>query len=225
MHVMCPWLTAIPRSLEISDTAISLVSRSVPPEDGDRLLRLMQPFSIALAVRDACRIFLRRKLERLRRSTPTSWETSPSEAMSVSDNAMNTQQVDLDVLEQITQSAPRKPPSIRPQANIPEDRKGNQSFFISSLQGLLPELGPGSDLHEASVAFKKRLKDSWSKSPHTPRRGSFFTSGPVGLRGAKGFCRVEVVGEYDPAARRWSAVYMRLRDGNVFKQRPLGPGS
>ena len=212
--------------MEISDSGIAVVSRQVPPEDGDRLLRLMQPLAVALAIRDAYSVFLHRKLQRLRNSTPTSQGTYPNEALSVSDNAVAASDVDLDMLEQIAQPAPRKPSSVIPQANVPEDRKESQSFFISSLQGLpLPELGPGSDLHEASVAFKKRLKDTWSKGPHTPRRGTFFTSGPVGIRGPKGFCRVEVIGEYDPTARRWSAVSMRLRDGNVFKQRALGRGS
>lgn len=99
----------------------------------------------------------------------------------------------------------------------------NPSAIISTLQRLpRPQFGPGSDFHEASMTFKNRLKESWKKDPPTPRRGVFYMSGPVGLKGPKGYCRIEVRGEYDPTTRTWTAVSMQVKDLNLNSQRALG---
>ncbi|KEY82499.1 hypothetical protein BA78_8724 [Aspergillus fumigatus] len=82
--------------------------------------------------------------------------------------------------------------------------------------------GPESDLRAAAVAFKWRLNDCWARELRTPRRGTFLIVGPVGVKGPKGFCRIEVRGEYDPLTSRWTHVSMQLKDLNVFKQRALG---
>ena len=185
----------------------------------------MQPFAMALAIRDAYWVFLHRKLQRLRGFSAVKREAFPNESISVPDNERSSSEENSTVLEQVAQAGPRKQPSIIPEADMSEERKNSRSFFISSLQGLpLPDLGPGSDLHEASAAFKKRLRGSWHRSIHTPRRGTFFTSGPVGIRGSKGYCRVEVVGEYDPTTKRWLALFMRVKDTypNFLEQRAQG---
>ncbi|BDD57933.1 hypothetical protein MAP00_003252 [Monascus purpureus] len=202
--------------LAISDTGISWVTKPISPEDGDRLLRFMQPFSMALAIQDAYSVFLKRQLHRLRNFAKLNGTRPSNHLTSVPDSERSPPGPNLNELSQIVQSNPRK-------SEPSEKRESSHSLVISSLRRLpLPELGPGSDLHEASVAFKRRLKDSWSKNTPTSRRGTFYVAGPVGIKGPKGFCRVEVRGEYDPDTANWLAVSMQLKDLNLFSQRALG---
>jgi hypothetical protein len=104
----------------------------------------------------------------------------------------------------------------------PNNDHSHPSLVLSLLQRLpFSSFAPGSDLHYAMLAFKRRLKSS-SYQHHTPKRGVFYLSGPVGLKGPRGFCRIEVCGEYDPASGKWTAVWMQVRDFNLYNQKPLG---
>jgi hypothetical protein len=103
------------------------------------------------------------------------------------------------------------------------DRRPRPSTILSTLQWLpLPKFGPGTDLYVASLAFKHRINECQERELRVSRRGTFLVRGPVGLSGSVGFCRIEVEGEYDPAASEWVSISMYLKDIRSFKQKPLG---
>lgn len=210
--------------LAICDKGISWVSRPITPEDGDRLRMLLQPLSMALAIRDAYLVFLNRQLSRLKNfANLDQVRFSDSPHLVPGDRTLSLGPRSVDGLTQISQPDTQKPHPSSLRENIPEDSESNQSLVLSSLRRLpLPEVGPGSDLHEISMTFKRRLKESWSRNARTSRRGIFYVAGPIGIKGPKGFCRIEVRGEYDPAAASWTAVSMQLKDLNVSNQRALG---
>ena len=209
-------------SLEITDDGMAWVTRPIDPEIGDRLQTFMKPVHVALAVKDAYLVLLRRQLARLRGQSPHPLEML-QDRHALSKN------------ERLSTTSPNGQLGLQPSMSEvpPEELPHNQttdphpSSIIQSLQRLpLPDLGPGSDFHLATIAFRLRLDEYRAQTPRTPVRGSFFVSGPVGLKGPKGFCRFEVRGEYDPAKPGWRTVEMKLRDINFRKQRPLGgPGS
>jgi hypothetical protein len=72
------------------------------------------------------------------------------------------------------------------------------------------------------LAFKQRLNESWAHELRARHNGTFSISGPVGLKGSVGFCRIEVEGEYDPKTSKWVSVSMHLKDMASFEHRPLG---
>ena len=131
----------------------------------------------------------------------------------------------LEALDRTTQ-ARGSPTSKIPREGTLQDNTESRlhsSFLIAALQMLpLPKFEPGSDLFAARVAFQLRLRDCLARERHTPPRGVFYFSGPVGLQGPKGFCRVEVKGEYNPASASWSRVTVQLKDLNLFNQKALG---
>ncbi|BCR90844.1 uncharacterized protein ACHE_60730A [Aspergillus chevalieri] len=212
--------------LEINDTGVYLVTKRMSSEDGDKLQRFMRPVSVALAIKDAYMVFFRRQLLRLQDRSSDREHTASTSDLSSSKHAFSRDTGDLDGLNHIAQSESQLPLPDSHQEKLPRDNEyGNlhPSSIISSVQRLpLPKFGPGSDFYLALLAFKWRLTESWARASHTPRRGTFYITGPVGLKGPRGFCRVEVRGEYDPAASSWTAVKIQLKDLNVFKQKPLG---
>ncbi|KAJ5658074.1 uncharacterized protein N7484_001723 [Penicillium longicatenatum] len=204
--------------IEITDNGVAWVTRPIDSELGDKVQTFMKPIHVALAIKDAYLVLLGRQLARFRGDTPHALE-SFSQRRILSNN------------ENFSSTTSHEQPSLRPA--MPEETKGNissngdnelhPSSIISSLQRLpLPDLGPGSDLHLASLAFRLRLNEYQTNTPRTPIRGTFFISGPVGLKGPNGFCRFEVRGEYDPSKSGWRTVEMSLRDVNLRKQKPLG---
>ncbi|KAE8390662.1 hypothetical protein BDV23DRAFT_154598 [Aspergillus alliaceus] len=211
--------------LEFADSGISWVSKPMSLEDGDRLQRCIQPLYVALAVKDAYMILVKKQLSRLN-ITVLEQERAPDTPSLPSRKALSSDLQTLDGLhpvprseEQVTSSASHRE-STPPEKNV---ARLHPSIIISTLQCLpLPKLGPGSDLYAASLAFRMRLNDSWTRDRHRPQRGAFYFIGPVGLKGPKGFCRVEVRGEYDPATATWSLVSMQLKDVSIFNQKALG---
>ncbi|KAJ5903738.1 hypothetical protein N7504_006121 [Penicillium tannophilum] len=200
--------------IEVTDDGVAWVTRPIDPEIGDKVQTFMKPIHVALAIKDAYLVLLRRQLARFRGDTPHALE-SFSERRILSNN------------ENLSHEQPSLQPAVPEETtgNLPpnEDIELHPSSIISSLQRLpLPDLGTGSDLHLASLAFRLRLNEYQAKTPRTPIRGTFFISGPVGLKGPNGFCRFEVRGEYDPSKSGWRTVEMSLRDVNLRKQRPLG---
>ncbi|KAJ5675875.1 hypothetical protein N7462_008772 [Penicillium macrosclerotiorum] len=210
--------------LEFTDDSISWVTKAMEPDVGDRLQTVMKPIHVALAIKDAYLIFLTRQLARLK--DPNS---QPSDALEV----LNGRYI-LSGNERLSPISPNEQPKLPPlisdeapnsisSHDNPDLPDLHPSSIISSLQRLpLPDLGPGSDLHLASMAFKLRLNEYRAQNPRTPQRGTFFISGPVGLKGPDGFCRFEVRGEYDPAKSAWRTVEMKLKDINPRRQRPRG---
>ncbi|KAJ5825528.1 hypothetical protein N7474_002666 [Penicillium riverlandense] len=203
--------------IEYSDDGLSWVSKPLDPEVGDRLQSYMKPVHVALAIKDAYMLVLKRQWARF--TDPEGQALDVVEGLSegrLSPNGEN-----LDAVQQ--RESPGLPMPDGLQENPAPSSISHPSSILSSLQRLpLPNLGPGSDLYLASMAFKLRLSDYRSRTPRTPRRGTFFISGPVGLKGPNGFCRFEVRGEYDPATGQWRTVDLLLKDLNFRRQRALG---
>ncbi|KAE8320860.1 hypothetical protein BDV39DRAFT_187101 [Aspergillus sergii] len=211
--------------LEFTDSGISWVSKPMSLEDGDRLRRCVQPLSVALAIKDAYMILVKRQLSRLN-ITGLEQEQAPGTSSLSSHKALSAELQPLDRLHPVHRSQTQLTPPTSSQGGTLRDKGGvdlHPSLIISTLQRLpLPKFGPGSDLYAASLAFKIRLKDCWARELHRPRRGAFYFIGPVGLKGPRGFCRVEVKGEYDPATASWSLISMQLKDVSIFNQKALG---
>ncbi|KAE8130742.1 hypothetical protein BDV38DRAFT_48725 [Aspergillus pseudotamarii] len=211
--------------LEFTDGGMSWVSKPMSLEDGDRLRRCVQPLSVALAIKDAYMILVKRQLSRLS-ITGLEQEQAPGTSSLPPHKALSSELQPLDKLHPMHQSETHLTPPTGSQEGTLRDKGGadlHPSLIISTLQRLpLPKFGPGSDLYAASLAFKMRLKDGWAQELHRPRRGGFYFIGPVGLKGPRGFCRVEVKGEYDPATASWSLISMQLKDVSIFNQKALG---
>ncbi|KAI9934389.1 hypothetical protein MW887_000003 [Aspergillus wentii] len=212
--------------LEIGDNYISLVSRRMSSEESDRLRRFMCPIFVALAINDAFLVFMKRKLSRFQNSDFYQGTTRGDPVLRQPDKTFPPDLQHVDGLSHVSRPETQLPLSRSSQGDVPQGNEKprlHPSSIISSLQRLpLPKLGPDSDLYVASIAFKWKLNDCWAHEAHTPRRGTFYVAGPVGLKGPKGFCRIEVRGEYDPGTSSWTNVSMHLKDLNVFHQRALG---
>ncbi|RHZ47588.1 hypothetical protein CDV55_100956 [Aspergillus turcosus] len=209
--------------LEIADTEISWAMRPVSSDTGDRIRKCMKPLFVALAARDACLVLMKRQLSRM--------GFQVSDQMPSGTDSLVMTPSGTGLTGPMNGSAGCH--KTGPQLSLVDKSRGrpthqnhtwlNPSSILSSLQWLpLPNLGPESDLRAAALAFKWRLNDCWARELRIPRRGTFFIVGPVGLKGPKGVCRVEIRGEYDPSSSRWTHVSMQLKDLNIFKQRALG---
>ncbi|RJE26504.1 hypothetical protein PHISCL_01117 [Aspergillus sclerotialis] len=206
-------------SLEINGVGTSLVSKPMDYDEGGRLHRIIQPLFVTLAIRDAFLVLLRRQLSRIRNVSVDNWRNAdnPSEIY-----ALPRDMGELGDSDHIFQSSL----SSTSQAHVSQDNESsrlpNSALFSSLHNLLLPGLGPGSDIHAASLAFKQRLRNCWAREPPIPRRGVFYITGSIGLRGSKGACRIHVKGEYDPVASEWSTVLMQLSELVPFEQLPAG---
>ncbi|PYH99560.1 hypothetical protein BO71DRAFT_394288 [Aspergillus ellipticus CBS 707.79] len=199
--------------LQIARSGITWVSKPMAPEDGDRFHKWINPLPGVLAIGDACFILWRRHVSRFNQRSD---EYSQGNFLSSNPHKLDGSSR----IQPVSQSS--TPKTQEDTSSTRDDPRLHPSFFISILQRLpLPNPGPGSDLHLALSAFKWRLNDCWARKPHTPRRGVFYFSGPVGLKGPKGVCRVEVKGEYDAMASKWRVVSMKLREVNMFKPRAI----
>lgn len=208
--------------LEIKNDGISWVTKPMDPEIGDRLQTFMKPLHVALAIRDAYLVLFLRQLNRFRKPAG-----EPLEALDLLKNPSVTSGNEGGNWIGQQDESKLQPPLIDGlKENMPpssENINYHPSSLISLLQRLpLPDLGPGSDLHLASQAFKLRLNHERAQIPGSARRGAFFIAGPIGLKGPNGFCRFEVRGEYDPNKREWRTVEMTLKDLNMRRQRALG---
>lgn len=200
---------------------MSWVTKPLDPDMGDRLQTFMKPLHVALAIKDAYLLLLMRQVNRLRHPQ----EQSVDALESLNENYILSRNERLNPLSPHEQPKLQPPVMDGPSESAPSagDPELHPSSIISSLQRLpLPDLGPGSDLHLASIAFKIQLNAYRARMKRTPRRGTFFISGPVGIKGPNGFCRFEVRGEYDPSKSAWRMVEMELKDLNPRKQRALG---
>lgn len=94
--------------------------------------------------------------------------------------------------------------------------------IISMLQNVpFPDFTRGSDMHYALVAFRKHLQIAMLHKTALPKRGVFYFSGPVSLRGTMGECRVDVRGEYDPSKKKFTSLWMKIRDISLYNQDAL----
>lgn len=204
-------------SIALTDDGISWVTQPLDPEIGDRLQTFMKPVHVALAIKDAYYVLLKRQMDRLRNP-----DGQPGSVKLLDGRVTLSGHERTNALSTQEQAKLQPPVSDAPTETVSNDEPQlHPSSIISFLQRLpLPDLGPGSDLHLASIAFKLRLHEHQAKSPRTPNRGSFFLVGPVGLQGPKGACRFEVRGEYDPAKPGWRTVDMKLRDWSYYVHKP-----
>lgn len=211
--------------LEITDYSVSWTSKPLSEEHGDRIVRCARPIYVTIAIKDAFMVLLKRQAARLG-MTRLGQEQQQKATVSPSQKQEYPRDVNsLEALDRTTQ-ARGSPTSKIPREGTLQDNTESRlhsSFLIAALQMLpLPKFEPGSDLFAARVAFQLRLRDCLARERHTPPRGVFYFSGPVGLQGPKGFCRVEVKGEYNPASASWSRVTVQLKDLNLFNQKALG---
>ncbi|KAJ6013256.1 hypothetical protein N7540_007847 [Penicillium herquei] len=199
--------------IEFNDDGVAWVTKPIDPEIGDRIQSFMKPVHMALAIKDAYLVLFNRQVARFTGEPTQSPEMFNLPRNVHIDHTMDQRQPELS--PSIEELSTDRPPT--------EDQPLHPSLVISTLQRLpLPDLGPGSDLHLASLAFRMQLNHYQASIRRTPRRGTFYISGPVGVKGPNGFCRFEVRGEYDPSQSEWRTVEMVLRDINLRKQRPLG---
>ncbi|KAI9044641.1 uncharacterized protein KD926_000552 [Aspergillus affinis] len=211
--------------LEITDYGVSWTSKQISAEVGDRIVRCARPGYVTIAMKDALMVLLKRQAARLG-MTRFGQEQQQEATVSPSQKKETPRDINsLEALDRITQARGSPPPEVS-REGTPQDNtetRLHSSFLIAALQMLpLPTFGPGSDLFAARAAFKLRLQNCLARERRTPPRGVFYFSGPVGLKGSKGFCRVEVKGEYNPASASWSRVTMQLKDLSLFKQKPRG---
>ncbi|RHZ45818.1 uncharacterized protein CDV56_100141 [Aspergillus thermomutatus] len=210
--------------LEIADTEISWAMRPVSSDTGDRILKCMKPLFVALAARDAYLVLIKRQLSRMGFQVSDRIQFG-TDSLVMPPSGTGLTGLNLDGSAGCHKTGSQISLADKPHGRVTQKNHPwlNPSSILSSLQWLhLPNFGPESDLRAAAVAFKWRLNDCWTRELRTPRRGTFFIVGPVGLKGPKGFCRVEIRGEYDPSTSRWTNVSMQLKDLNIFKQRALG---
>ncbi|EHA21616.1 hypothetical protein ASPNIDRAFT_193822, partial [Aspergillus niger ATCC 1015] len=193
-------------------------------EDGDCLHRCMRPLCVAHAIKDAFLVLWSRQISRL--SPGLMDEQMSGSFIPLDANLLPSVLQGSDGLDDVSRSVSQPPPQ-NSQDGSPSTKdcsRPHTSLCISTLRKLpLPKLGPDSDLRMALLAFKWRLNYCWARNVHTSRRGVMYFSGPVGIRGPRGLCRVEVKGEYDVVRSRWTAISMDIRDLNLFSQRALGP--
>ncbi len=191
----------------------------------ENISKSVQPYFVALGVKDAYSILLGSFLDKF--NTRDSEDGSALSLPDASSEALLPS--DFTTLDKLGDASPPESqlfPPASPQNSASQtdaDRHPRPSTILSTLQWLpLPKFGPGTDLHAASLAFKHRINECQKRELRASRRGTFSIRGPVGLSGSVGFCRIEVEGEYDPAASEWVSVSMYLKDIRSFKQKPLG---
>ncbi|KAL4780043.1 hypothetical protein BJX76DRAFT_339220 [Aspergillus varians] len=208
--------------LEISETSISWVWK---PMSNETLRRSVRPYFVALGVKDAYLVLWEGFLNKLNARNP-----DDERALGLSDSSSKTllpsDFTTLDKLGDASRPESQILPPTTPQngaSRNDESRRPHPSIILSTLQWLpLPQFGPGTDLYEASLAFKQRIIECQERELRAHRRGTFSVRGPVGLNGSLGFCRIEVEGEYDPVASEWISVSMNLKDLGLFKQKAFG---
>lgn len=208
--------------LEITDAWISWVRK---PMSNENVSKSVRPYFVALGVKDAYSILWGSFLDKFNTRYPedgraTGLPDSSSKTLLPSDFTT------LDKLGDASRPDSQLFPPASPQNSAGQtdaDRQSRPSTILSTLQWLpLPKFGPGTDLYAASLAFKQRINECQERELRASRRGTLSVRGPVGLSGSVGFCRIEVEGEYDPAASEWVSVSMYLKDIRSFKQKPLG---
>jgi hypothetical protein len=209
----------------LTDSGVFWASYSMSHKASDRLHRSIRPFFVAHAVKDAYSVFWKRIFNKFNINS-----SDDEQAFSLPDQATKTLlPSDFKTMDKLgeTSRPERQLSSSSGSQSSPDQVNGNShphpSIFLSILQRMpLPKPDPGSDIYAASLAFKQRLNESWAHELRARHNGTFSISGPVGLKGSVGFCRIEVEGEYDPKTSKWVSVSMHLKDMASFEHRPLG---
>ena len=191
------------------------------PADGDRLRHFLQPLPVLLGLKDAFSILARRQLSR--------WKVMGlgigQEASIPSPQYLPTNLGKLDdfndTLRREPESAPnddQKEDSLQPTM----ESVRRPRILAWAEENLVPGLSHGSDLQVAARAFRWRLRDCKARETPTPRRGSMTFTGPITIRGSRGYCRVDVRGEYHPATSSWTDVSIQLKELIPNRVSPIG---
>lgn len=178
-------------------------------------------------------IFFKRKLQRMRaylgtddrasKAAITTIKTSdfekdlkPSTNVNVQSFSDWEQSLSSGTVEEYNPPAAANTTNSRPQADPTRMPK-----ILSLLQGVSAQYQQ-SDFYVAYLAFNLQLMRNRALQRKVPPRGVFYISGPLGIRGPRGECRLDVRGEYDPAEKKWHSLTAELRDIRQRQQSPLG---
>lgn len=189
--------------------------------DGDRVRHALQPLPVMLAMKDAFSVLARRQLSR--------WKMMGlgigREAFIPSPQHLPTDLGKLDDLNDVLRREPQPRSNDEAKEDSAEPTMGSSRrprILAWTEENLVPEVSHGSDLQVAARAFRWRLRDCKARETPTPRRGSVTFSGPVNIRGSKGYCRVDVRGEYHLATSSWTDVSMQLKELMPDRLAPIG---
>lgn len=226
----------IGNSLAIADDEIALVSKPIPREQGQLLTAALFPSAVASAMYAAGTVFWKRKVQRFQnylgpedRSTRDAItqlkkidfqsDLNPSTSVSLQSFADWEKSLSSGTVEEIEPStASATTNTSRPQSQPDASRVPS---VLSLVHGFSSQY-KGSDFYLAYLTFRLHLMRNRALQRKVPPRGVFYISGPVGIKGPKGECRVEVRGEYDPAEKKWCSLMVDLKDLRQDGQKPLG---
>ncbi|EED15993.1 hypothetical protein TSTA_011080 [Talaromyces stipitatus ATCC 10500] len=240
LMVHCPY-RAPPQyetlGLAIVDNEATLISKPIPREQGQLLTAALFPSAVASAVLAAGKVLWKRKVQRFKNYLGADEERSTKEAimkiknmdiqsdMSPSTNVSLQNFADWEkslssgAAEEINRSAASgMSDTTRSQ---PQPDTSRTPKILSLMQSLSSQY-KGSDFYVAYLAFNLHFKRNRALQRKVPPRGVFYLSGPIGIKGGKGECRVEVRGEYDPAEKKWCSLMVDLKDLRPYNQSPLG---
>lgn len=182
------------------------------PADGEMWRRCLKPVAVAYAIKDASSVYFSRQFARFKAFVGLDGDAASSISASARLSGAGLSGPTLDNGEQSPRMDTQGQSCESFQNDLSPRRLQQHAGILSSLDNLpLLELGPDSDVHDAALAFKRRLLAFDARGFAMPRRGTMFFAGPVGLRGSKGFCRLEVIGEYDPLANKWVQIRVSRR--------------
>ncbi|CRG92214.1 hypothetical protein PISL3812_09270 [Talaromyces islandicus] len=219
--------------LEISDTEIALVSQSMRPEDGDKMWKALFPVTVATATFKGLSVLYHRKMDRIQAFFGTNNAVSSTDKAimgithltlgSDSKQPKNLDLLDFSEWETLnTNPAENKPPAA---ATTTTSEKPTREYpdrlpaMISMLQNVpFPDFTRGSDMYLAMFAFKQHLRKATQLHRGVPKRGVFYFTGPVSLKGPLGECRVDVRGEYDPSQKKYTGLWVKFRDITLYTQ-------
>lgn len=204
----------------------------MPPEDGDKMWKALYPVIVASAAFKGLSVLYHRKMDRIQAFFGAHNATSSTDKtimgithLSIETDAKPPRNLDLmDFSEWETLNA--NPAENKPSAtSTTTTEKPTREYperlpaMISMLQNVpFPDLTRGSDMHLAMVAFKRHLRRATQVHRGIPKRGVFYFSGPVSLKGPLGECRVDVRGEYDPSKKKYTGLWAKLRDVTLYTQ-------
>lgn len=222
--------------LAIADDEIALVSKPIPREQGQLLTAALFPSAVASAMYAAGTVLWKRKVQRFQnylgpedRSTRAAItqlkkidfqsDINPSTSVSLQSFADWEKSLSSGIVEEVEPSAASATTDTsRPQSQPDASRIPT---VLSLMQGFSSQY-KGSDFYLAYLTFRLHLMRNRALQRKVPPRGVFYISGPVGIKGPKGECRVEVLGEYDPTEKKWCSLMVDLKDLRQDNQKPLG---
>jgi hypothetical protein len=201
--------------LQITPASISLVSKPMDAETGDRMRRVLFPRAAAEAVfldlTDRAVHFKNWLIDLFPKSpSPSSTETQDHAESGSIDSKLDTSRLP-GVDKPPPQSGKIGLGSVAEASSADQPpTNSHRSWILSSLQKLpLLRLTP-----ESWATLRKRYLAKRQSLRRTPPRGVFYFTGPLSLEGPDGWCRYHIIAEYDPVRPGWTKVACRLTDGS-----------